>query len=257
MGKTFCIADIHGNYRALKQCLERSNFNYDNDTLIQLGDVVDRFPESYECVNELLKIKNLISIRGNHDDWFCNWIQRGVHGSYWSQGAESTLRSYIKHAGREIKIFDTFTQGVKTDFTYYDVNPLHIQFFMHQNYYYIDDQNRCFVHGGFNRHKSIVGQPYHILMWDRDLWYGALSTKGIDELKFKIYDDFKEVFIGHTSTTNWDTDQPMYSGKIWNLDTGGGGKGKLTIMNVDTKEYHQSDNVETLYTPEEMNFINV
>ena len=63
--KTFVIGDIHGNYRGLMQCLERSNFDYDKDTLISLGDVVDGHSESYEVVEELLKIKNLIAIKGN------------------------------------------------------------------------------------------------------------------------------------------------------------------------------------------------
>lgn len=34
------MGDIHGAYKALQQCLERSKFNYENDKLIQLGDVV-------------------------------------------------------------------------------------------------------------------------------------------------------------------------------------------------------------------------
>jgi serine/threonine protein phosphatase 1 len=41
MSKRLCMGDIHGNYKALMQCLERSNFNYEEDTLIQLGDVCD------------------------------------------------------------------------------------------------------------------------------------------------------------------------------------------------------------------------
>jgi len=57
------MGDIHGNYKGLLQCLERSNFDYANDKLIQLGDVVDGWSESCECVTELLKIKNLISIK--------------------------------------------------------------------------------------------------------------------------------------------------------------------------------------------------
>ncbi|MET0786893.1 MAG: metallophosphoesterase, partial [Paenisporosarcina sp.] len=64
--RTFALGDVHGNYKGLMQCLKRSGFNNEKDTLIQLGDVVDGFSESFECVEELLKIKNLISIRGNH-----------------------------------------------------------------------------------------------------------------------------------------------------------------------------------------------
>jgi serine/threonine protein phosphatase 1 len=81
---------------------------------------------------------------------------------------------------------------------------------------------------------------------------------------------FKEIFIGHTSTTTLTQNQvrlitkemsaeeieemtmttvdfPVNNANLWNLDTGGGWGGKLTIMNVDTKEYWQSDTVSDLY----------
>jgi len=63
-------------------------------------------------------------------------------------------------------------------------------------------------------------------------------------------DDFSEIFIGHTSVTNMGTDKPMNSGGVYNIDTGAGWSGKLTIMNVDTKEYWQSDDVKELYKDE-------
>ena len=50
VGRTFALGDIHGNYKALKQCLERSNFDYDNDTLIFLGDVCDGWTDVYKCI---------------------------------------------------------------------------------------------------------------------------------------------------------------------------------------------------------------
>ena len=74
--KTFVMGDVHGAYKALKQCLERASFDYQNDCLIQLGDIADGGNEVYECVEELLKIKNLVAIKGNHDDWFCEYTRR-------------------------------------------------------------------------------------------------------------------------------------------------------------------------------------
>ena len=230
--RTFVIGDCHGGYKALLQVLERSGFDYENDTLISLGDICDGWSEVYECVEELLKIKNLIAIRGNHDQWFYEYIRTGFHGSQWEQGAHATKNSYGK---RSMMIPET-----------------HEKFFGTQLNYYIDSENRCFVHGGFNRHFSIKDQsvPY-IYYWDRDLWMQALSyTTIIEGYPFKMFDKFKEVFIGHTATTNWKTDKPMQAANIWNLDTGGGFNGKLTIMNVDTKEYFQSDEVGTLYSDE-------
>jgi serine/threonine protein phosphatase 1 len=41
--------------------------------------------------------------------------------------------------------------------------------------------------------------------------------------------------------------EPIYGGHVWNLDTGGGWEGKLTIMDIDTEQYWQSDFVYTLY----------
>jgi serine/threonine protein phosphatase 1 len=234
MGKTFCIGDIHGGHKALLQCLERSGFNNEEDTLISLGDIVDGWLESYECVEELLKIKNLIAIKGNHDDWFAEFLKTGIHGSQWTQGAYATKESYIKNCDLVIP-------------------ESHEHFFLaKQINYHIDEQNRCFVHGGFNRHLPIDKQDYaYIYFWDRDLWLGALSAHK-SKMKYKIENKFEEIFIGHTTTSMWDkTLKPMNACNIWNLDTGGGFEGCVTIMNVDTKEYFQSDLCKNLYSNEQ------
>ncbi len=234
IGKTFCVGDIHGNYLALCQVLERSNFNEKEDTLIFLGDVCDGYNQVYECVEELLSIPNLIAIRGNHDDWFDQYIKTGTHGSQWQQGAKATQESY---GTRSFMIPET-----------------HEKFFHNMLNYYIDDQNRCFVHGGFNRHEFINDQfAEYIYYWDRDLWMSALSAEARSEehkkqYPFKIKNKFKEVFIGHTATTSWKKTEPMKACNIWNLDTGcGWSNGRLTMMNVDTHKYVQSDLSGDLY----------
>jgi len=71
----YVIGDIHGNYRALRQCLERVQFNYDKDILISLGDLCDRNTETREVFNELLKIKNFKMVIGNHDQWMIEWVR--------------------------------------------------------------------------------------------------------------------------------------------------------------------------------------
>jgi serine/threonine protein phosphatase 1 len=61
---------------------------------------------------------------------------------------------------------------------------------------------------------------------------------------------FREIFIGHTPTTNYDSEIPMQAHHVWNVDTGAAFKGRLTAMDVDTKEYWQSDPVWKLYPNE-------
>jgi hypothetical protein len=60
--RTFVMGDIHGNYRALQQCLDRSGYKFKTDKLIQLGDITDGYNEVYQCVELLLQIKNLVTI---------------------------------------------------------------------------------------------------------------------------------------------------------------------------------------------------
>jgi hypothetical protein len=67
-------------------------------------------------------------------------------------------------------------------------------------------------------------------------------------LKVKAYN---EVFVGHTTTQKPYPDmKPVHASNVWNLDQGAGWSGKLTLMNIDTKEYFQSDLVTELYPDE-------
>jgi len=230
------MADIHGNYRGLKQVLERSGFDKENDLLIQTGDIVDGFDEVYECVRELSTIKNLITIRGNHDDWFVQFILDGRHPADWGQGGRATQRSYLRNM---------MVESIKNT----DIPSLHQTFFLNQKPYYIDDKNRLFIHGGFDRHVLIEDEPdIETFWWDRDFFMASLSFKQTQG-KFKNKNNFTEVFLGHTPVMNWGKETPINSaGYVWNLDTGSGYKaGKLTIMDIDTKEYWQSDIGKDLY----------
>lgn len=251
--RILAVGDIHGNYKGLIQALERSSFDNENDTLISLGDVVDGHSESYEVVEKLLSIKNLISIKGNHDDWFLQWIETGDNPTEWRQGQKATGLSYLKHLDPSLSWFTFDKENKKYIITLRpnDVPQSHKKFFRNQLPYHIDKNNNLFIHGGFNRHYPLEDQDPFIFWWDRDLWYQALSYRAMGEPrwmpKFKMVGDYNEVFIGHTSTQFWNEDKPMKAANIWNLDTGGGWYGYVTIMDINTKEYWQSDSGKDLY----------
>lgn len=247
--KRFVMGDIHGNHKALLQCLERSGFDKENDLLIQLGDVADGWHQVYECVDELLSIKNTIFIKGNHDEWFLQWIERGDHPDMWIQGGEGTLRSYTKKLGFGYGGSASF--GFKSGMSSFDIPENHVNFWKNQLPFYKDEDNNFFVHGGFNRHYTIKEnmKTKHVFWWDRDLFSSAMSAQsGGQKLKFK--EEFKNIFIGHTQTTYWKQDTPFFVDKVINIDTGAGWNGKLTIMDVDTHEYWQSDDTNGLYPGE-------
>ena len=248
--KKFFITDIHGAYKALLQCLERSNFDYDKDILIIGGDICDGWSEVYECIEEFLKIKHVICILGNHDDAFIHWMNRGTHPWGWLQGASATAESYIRNSERKEQLILIPHEGAfLTNLTYFDIPFSHREFFAKMKPYFIDPDNRLFIHAGLDRRKPIEEQSINTLLWDRTFIQRALCHKEKNH-KFKVVGNFKEIYLGHTTTQLWKRTIPMKGSHVYNLDTGAGWTGKATIMNIDTKEYWQSDKVSDLYPNE-------
>lgn len=241
--KRYVVGDIHGEYEKLLSCLEQVNFDYENDLLIQLGDVVDRGLKSFECVQELLKIKNLVAVRGNHDECFMSGLHSGVY-SLFTQGARETIISYMKSCTDKDEL-NIKMNGWVSNFDVNDFPIEHYKFFQKQVPYYILENN-LFVHGGFNRH-YLIDDIHHndedVFFWDRDLISQAKAWEAmVIKPPFKNKNNFNEIFIGHTSVQYFvDSNKPQKWANVNLLDTGCGKKGVLTIMNIDTYEYKQSE----------------
>ncbi len=223
--KRYVIGDIHGAHIALLQCLERSGFDSDQDLLISLGDICDGWPEVNQTIEQLLQLKHFKLILGNHDEWSLRWMLNGWRGREWtSQGGEATLASYQNDGG--------------------NVPQAHINLLQNATLYYELD-SKLFVHGGIDPDIDIVKQDPQLLMWDRDLFHTAKVRSDVaPEHKFGKWND---IFIGHTTTEVYKTFKPMHFCNVWALDTGGGWSGKLTIMDIDSHAYWQSDFVASLY----------
>lgn len=243
--RTFIIGDIHGKHDKLLSCLQSVNFDYEKDELIQLGDVCDRGLKTYECVEELLKIKNLISIKGNHDACFFDGLTTGIY-HLMNQGCKETIESYINALDLPDEIYMKMN-GWQTNFDIEGMPKTHYEFFKNQKLYYVDKNNNLFVHGGFNRHFLIDDEIHNtedVLLWDRDLIAQARSYETMNDKSypFKTKNNFKEIFVGHTPVQYFTgLNRPEKFANVNLLDTGcgKGGNGVLTIMNLETKEFKQ------------------
>jgi len=229
------IGDIHGAYRALVQVLERASVT-NNDVLVFLGDYVDGWSQSSEVINYLIQLNethDCIFIRGNHDTWCEEWLMGKEAAKKWLfNGGEATVKSY-----------EQITELEKQK---------HIAFYNRMLNYFVDGENRLFIHAGFS---SMHGPEHEIYSsnysWDRTLWEMAITMDSRIKKDSKLYPKrlklFNEIFIGHTPTTNYDVYEPMNAINVWNVDTGAGFDGKLTVMDVETKQCWQSDNVKLIY----------
>lgn len=221
--KTFVIGDIHGAYRALMQGLERAGFDYQMDRLICLGDVCDRGPEVNRVFDELLKIKKLIYLLGNHDIWALQWAETGETSLFWdSQGGSDTMKAY--------------PDGMPVN---------HVRLLKRAPLYYEEDE-RMFVHGGIRPGMRVEKQDRNILLWDRSLVSEAMFRK--NQKDEKPITSYPEIYVGHTPTINFGSTGPIHACEVWLMDTGAGWGGAVSLINVQTKEVFQSDPVNKLYS---------
>lgn len=238
--RTLVLGDIHGAAAALQQVLDRSNFDPASDRVVFLGDAVDGWPETDKVLDLLLTIPDLVYVIGNHDVWFQDWYLGKWH-SIWD------MRLWTDQGGRATQ--DAYG-GDSTN-----VPQAHRDLLDNAVDWYVQD-GCIFVHGGWSY--GVYDHPKHIdpefvrehVTWERVLWKDAYrrakqAQKGEDPEPLTRW---KEVYVGHTSTSSLKNGHiPVQACEVWNMDQGCGWYGRLSIMDVETKQFWQSDLVQDLY----------
>ncbi|GEQ84983.1 metallophosphatase [Patiriisocius marinistellae] len=238
MKRTLVIGDIHGGLKGLQQVLKRAKIS-EKDKLIFVGDYVDGWSDNASTIDFLIKISeknNCIFIRGNHDYLLHKYLTKNDTNPMWvNHGGASSIKSY-EHISEEKK-------------------QRHILFLDHLKNYYIDSENRLFVHAGFTNQNGI-GNEFNpdMVYWDRTLWEMVCvmdpSSSKNNELYPKRLKNYSEIFIGHTPTTRIGKSTPQNFANVWNVDTGAAFKGCISVMDIVTKDFWQSDPVWRLYPDE-------
>lgn len=237
--RTLAIGDIHGGLQALIQIVERAKITPD-DQLIFVGDYVDGWSESAQVIQyliELSKTNECIFIKGNHDVWCEQWLAFGDINDVWYQ-----------HGGKEtIESYNSFSK---------DDNQKHLDFFEAMPLYHLDEKHRLFLHAGFTSMHGVEKEVNkQIFYYDRTLWEMALTMDKRIDKDSAIYPNrlkhYKEIYIGHTPTINFGKMEPMNAINVWNVDTGAAFTGKVSAIDIETKEVFQSDALPMLY-PNEM-----
>ena len=210
-GRLLAIGDIHGYTTALDAVVKAADI-LPQDTLVALGDYVDRGPDSkgtIEYLIELGKRCQLITIRGNHDQMaLVVGDLAPVNMDEWLRfGGDATLRSY----------------GCKSPAQM----PLeHIEFLRNCVDYY-ETENHFFVHAGYLEDLPLAEQPKEILHWD--------------SLRLHIpgpHCSGKTAVVGHTAQADGEI---VDIGHLICIDTWVYGEGRLTLMDVKSGRLWQAD----------------
>ncbi len=205
--RTFVVGDIHGCMTSLKLMEEFIGFEK-SDTIILLGDYIDRGPDSMGVLDWCIAAKerfNLITLIGNHELMMHDAKEEVADYLSWiMNGGQDTLRSF----GCKLKEIPQ---------KYWD--------FIYNCELYHETTNYILVHGGLEPHKTLVDQTPESACWIRfrDL---------------KQHQSKKTIICGHTPTDNKEPEANDYG---ICLDTHVfNSQGYLTCLQLDTGDYWQT-----------------
>jgi serine/threonine protein phosphatase 1 len=211
-GRIFAIGDIHGCLSRLEDLMLRIDIDREEDTLVFVGDYIDRGPDSKGVIDYILEmkrtIKNVICLLGNHEQMFLNYIlHRCDEDLYLGNGGMTTLASYgFSDAGSR----------------HYPVLPDdHRHFFSELSLYY-ETEAYIFAHAGLRPATPLPEQDPEDLIWIRQ------------EFISSAYDFGKTVIFGHTPLF-----KPLIEPNKIGIDTGAVYGGKLTCIELPEKRIHQ------------------
>ncbi len=193
--RVFVIGDIHGCPDELDVLLEAIKPS-SGDTVVCLGDYIDRGPDSRGVVERLLILQgsgcHCVFLKGNHEDMFLHYAgQRGHFGeAFLYNGGESTLRSY----GSATLAGEALWEAIP---------PEHQAFFRGLTLTFLWGRF-LFVHAGLNPQRALPEQDEEELLWIRQEWIQSRHSFGYT------------VVFGHTPMRQPFLDWPYKIG----IDTG-------------------------------------
>ena len=240
---TIAIGDIHGNLAALDDLLGRLPNDIDSrDTVVFLGDYIDRGPDAKGCLDRILRFRRetraeVVCLRGNHEDWLLRTMDDYSRHS-WLMGMESfdTIRSYSTDAA--IALQQAVSAGGLTlfvnrvelpyDLFFAHMPPEHVDFLRGLAVRYRGPDGIC-VHGGLDPAvRRLEDQTVDALIW------GALGFP-------EDYVGDETVAYGHRDNAALDEDgwpHPRIVGATVGLDTIA--HGVLTAMRLEDGRVFQS-----------------
>lgn len=165
MIRTFAISDIHGCLKQFKALIKKIGLKPE-DTLILMGDYIDRGEDSKGVLDYIIELKkefNVITLLGNHDA-----MMRDVFLSTNQAKREWAAGVWIQNGG--IKTLESYGLDVESIYIQHTDLPEslveHLWLIRDMPQYYITDTH-IFVHSTPRQDEAIEAQNEMELMWRR------------------------------------------------------------------------------------------
>lgn len=209
MAKLFAISDIHGHLDEFLSALSKVDLSDKNNRLILIGDYIDNGHQSFQVISKIIELEELhpnqiITLLGNHEEWFYDWL---ILENPTSSSFSETIKSFF--SPEELTYIlksnvNNFEAGVRNEIkNNIKFNPFINWFkkrYRDKRYYETDTQ--IFVHAGIDEEAG--------KLW-KDLTSSEMFTN-----KFPITTGgfFKDIISGHIASWEVAKDK-TYQGKIY------------------------------------------
>lgn len=212
----YAVGDIHGQVRMLRALLAGIPLK-DEDTLLFIGDYIDRGEDSKAVIETLLELKqtrkNVVFLRGNHEQMMIEAREDDPESS------TSALLLWLTNGGATV----LQNYGVSELVGWQEKIPQeHWDFILNTEIEYVTETYH-FVHAGLpvpGRKWEGEGDGHNLKLWIREPFLS--SNHNFDN---------RIVIFGHTPQTSG---QPLFDKNKIGIDTGAVFGGPLTALALDT-----------------------
>lgn len=211
--RLFAIGDIHGCSKALGSLLKAIDPQPD-DTIVTLGDYVDRGPDTRGVIEQLIELREkcrLIPLLGNHEEMMLDVLSGTAPFSWLQYGGSQTMESYG---------FDGDLNCIPATHREFLTSCIDVW----------ESENFFFAHGNYLGDRPLDQQPGKILRWTN-----------LREMIPEPHFSGKTAIVGHTANKNgeivdlvhlkcidtycyggkWLSGIELSSGEVWQFDKRG------------------------------------
>ena len=209
--RLIAISDIHGCLAALRAILDAVK-PVSDDTIVALGDYIDRGPDSrgvIECLIKLQSSCNLIPLLGNHDAMLVDICS----------GREDLLPDWLLFGGNATLSSYGLTKP--------DAIPQNHVAFLEDCLLYYETEKHIFLHATYDPALPLERQTLQMLLWDK-----------IRPVPPGPHCSGKTVIVGHTAQRNGEI---LDLGYLKCIDTCCYGEGWLTALDLQSGQIWQAD----------------
>lgn len=200
----FAVGDIHGHVETLKALLEEKISIQKGETLLFLGDYIDKGPDAKGVITYIEELKSrgvsVIALLGNHEAMFLDYLHRCErksplkdesplrafvsHGDlflYPGNGGQSTAAQYVTYESEDDSAIeensDTLPIRRVWNFSEADINFFNSLQSHHVERSWNKGKGVIFVHAGLSREALLKRDIEHAISHDLCAWKNGLAKE--------------------------------------------------------------------------------